>query len=384
MPARGAIRPRVILLLAITCGFLLRGPAAPAPAVAAEPGDAPQAAERAVRALLEERRDVLRELADAHASYLKAYLWFDRDGAMRHPPRDLLAAELALAVKQDEKVAAYERHLKEMKRWREYMPKFPMAEAAVMRAEIELLRARKDAKAADPPEIRELVVKWRDLLREESKSKAWRAVDGQGSAAYADLSAQLLDAELDAATKHTERVAARQAHLDRLGENEKRMKALSEAGVAGTTRIHHWAARAERIHAEILLLSSGAAAPEDDRRIIGLVKDRHDLLVDVVAAAKDGLVGGASRWARAGHTPGAYLEYLQQLLDATLAVARTPAERLKAYQEHADRVKALEKSTKGPTEGGAPLWLVSDYLAPKAARLEAEVLLLRVKAAAKQ
>jgi hypothetical protein len=194
---------------------------------------------------------------------------------------------------------------------------------------------------------------------------------------YFDLSPRLLEAELAVATKPAERTAARQAHLDRLKELEKLTRERA-AGGGTSPAVECDEMKDFRLEAEIQLLKADAAAPDDDPKVRKLLQERRDLCQEVVKVYEE-------IWKSGRVVPPRLLtDFSSRLLDADLALARTADERLKAYQTHLERLKGVEQELQSRAKKEEGIYTTADNLIARAARLEAEILLLRARGPAKE
>jgi hypothetical protein len=110
--------------------------------------------------------------------------------------------------------------------------------------------------AATQAKVRKLQVERRDALREALAARQKEFLAGRGTVANClDVSASLLSAELDLATKAEERLAAHAAHLKIASQVEDAAKQWYDAG--RLTVADYQTTRAARLEAEIGWLKAG-------------------------------------------------------------------------------------------------------------------------------
>ena len=115
-------------------------------------------------------------------------------------------------------------------------------------------------KAGDSPRVKALLKERRDELRQAFKARTKEHLAGRvATDALMEVSRLLVQAELEAAEKPADRVAALQAHLDVARDVEKLVKARHDAGRCPVTDLH--LARAARMEVEIALLRAGGKVP---------------------------------------------------------------------------------------------------------------------------
>jgi hypothetical protein len=179
----------------------------------------------------------------------------------------------------------------------------------------------------------------------------------------------LLHEELAAAAKPEERVAAYRKYLGKLKDAEATLKA--RPGTDPVAKEDATRLTLNRTAAELTLLHLSAApgaAPAPAAK--ALLREEHDAL-----AARFGM--RAAEWAAGSGDFQALQENAGRLLLVELDMADTPAERLAAYQAHAERMRSAEAQCKAliDPKKGSDIWL----LWTRGARLEADVWLLRAR-----
>jgi WD40 repeat protein len=303
---------------------------------------------------------------------------------------ELLRAELALAAGPAERLAAHERYLKSMRAVREdalsrsaagtkdFTPAdVCAADGAALRAEVALLRSAQVPGDPPSPEIRSLLKMWREVLLEEVAILELRARGGV--LVMADVletrSASILEADLVLATKPAERLAAYEAHLARLREAEDLIRERVEAGVRAYRPADLLGAKAARLEAEVLLAQAAGPSPERAAKIRALRKQEVEALRQqgeiLEPRARNGL-GDSPRFC------------WHQLLQAELALAEKPADCVAACQAYRDRLVEWERFTREMVEQGIRSFTPGVAFKARAARLEADVHLLKAKAAVKE
>lgn len=222
--------------------------------------------------------------------------------------------------------------------------------------------------AADPPAVRAALADWAEAVRMEAEINRRRYEPGRVTAAeFVGTDEGLLRAELSAATKPEESVAAYKKFLAKLKEVEAIQKSRSEIGRAGKedfARATFNRAAAELTLARLTAPPGGKAPPE----VRVLLKEQREALRTELAAAAAGWAAGRGDLQLLQETAG-------RVLLAELATTATPAERLAAYRSHAETMRSAEAAAKAlvdAKQGTDPrvLWA-------RGARLEAEVWLLR-------
>ncbi len=237
--------------------------------------------------------------------------------------------------------------------------------------------ARRAADAKDAPEVLELLRQRREVVRSELALAA-RLLDSPQFRAdvWAALCERLLIAETEAAESPAERLAAYRAYRDNLRRLEGVLRRVPEPvrgqGLAEYGR-KLWV-ESRRLQAEAWLLQAeqgGRAAPAGGA-------DRPAVRAALVAW-RDAVHRWADAWLKSKVVVPAGLaqSIATQVLEADLATATSPAERLAAHREYRDRLAAVEKDLREEVEKRR--YDPSDYLRLKEARCEADVLLGRLR-----
>jgi hypothetical protein len=139
-------------------------------------------------------------------------------------------------------------------------------------------------------------------------------------------------------------------------------------------------AKAERFRADALLMQTKSSETGDASRVREYLRERRDALL----MAGDFQQGSLLRGNGNSLSVDTYLLLLRQLLDADAAVAAKAKDRERACEDHLNRAKTCEDLVKQRVEAGMRGITLVDGLLAKAARLEAEVLLLRAQAASRE
>jgi hypothetical protein len=292
----------------------------------------------------------------------------EADEALAATPAEHAAAYRAYR----DRLAAVEKDVKgEMEKKRYDPADYLRLKALRCEADVALGRlsaAGEKAPAADPPAVRAALAEWAEAVRMETEINRKRYEPGRVTAAeFVGTDEGLLRAELAAATKPEESVAAYKKFFAKLKEVEAIQKARSEAGRAGKEDF----ARATFNRAAAELTLARLTAPPggtDPPRVRQLLKEQRDALRTELAAAAAGWAAGRGDLQLLQETAG-------RLLLAELATADTPAERLAAYRAHAETMRSAEAAAKALADAkkGTEAWV----LWARGARLEAEVWLLR-------
>jgi hypothetical protein len=132
--------------------------------------------------------------------------------------------------------------------------------------------------------------------------------------------------------------------------------------------------------AGVVLALGVAAAPvpqpkEESAKIKALLKERRDALRTAALARTQEYEAGRG-------TLGVMLHVSRELLNAELEVATTPEERFDAHASHFNAMRKMEKLTKEGYEAGRVK--AADHYEMRAARLKAEIELLRAEAKLKE
>jgi hypothetical protein len=220
----------------------------------------------------------------------------------------------------------------------------------------------------DPPEVRAALDDWVQTIGFEAevirKRYEPRKVPPEESL---PVDESVLHEELAAAAKPEERVAAYRKFLGKLKDAEATLKA--RPGTDPVVKEDATRSTFNRAAAELTLLQLSAApatAPAPAAK--ALLREEHDAL-----GTQFGM--RAAEWAAGSGDFQALQENAGRLLLVELDMADTPAERLAAYQTHAERIRSAEAQCKALVDAkkGSDTWL----LWTRGARLEADIWLLR-------
>jgi hypothetical protein len=340
-------------------------------------GDAAAAAEEPapVRQALLAWRDAVRQWAQ---------MWLDSRIVLipafaREIAATVLAAELGAATDRAERTAAYrayrdrllavERDVKTEVEKRRYNA-FDYLRIKEMRCDADVALGRLQAGDKNTPAVAAVLDEWRQTIGFEAdiirKRHEPAKVPAEEELVVDD---SLLREELAAATKPEERIAAYKKFLARLKEAEASLRARAgdrPGGKEDAARVSF-----SRAAAELTLLELTSS------RSAGVAAQAKPLLTEQRDALRAELQQRAGEWAAGQGDFQLLQESAGHLLLAELATADTPAERLAAYQSHADQMRRAEANCRSHLEAkkGNEVWL----LWTRGARLEAEVWLLRAK-----
>jgi hypothetical protein len=353
----------------------------------APPAKTPSAEDqKKLQALLTERRDVLKEVFEKKWKRLKDGLaaLSESDLPVASPglldvSQVLLQAELELTDKADDRIAAHEKYftlaketdavlekqVKDKLIRREACLKF---HAARLAAEIDLLREKAGGKPNEEQTaaIKKLLEARRDTLREEAEAKESRVMRGL------DDSHRLLQAELELTEKTDDRLALLEKQLALSKEIEKIIQSQADAGRVRSDVVDEL--KAWRSLDEIALLREKAGAKpnaEQSAEIRKLLGERREALERLVEAK----LGRFQAGLEAAYAYPALLDALRLHLQSELELLDKPSDRVAVHQNQVERVKKIEERLKKQSDNGKIR--VDEYLQGKAARLEAEIGLLR-------
>jgi hypothetical protein len=338
-------------------------------------GDEPAPVRQALAAWRDAVRDWARMWLDSRIVLIPAFA--------REIAATVLAAEVAAARDQAERIAAYrayrdrllavERDVKTEVEKRRYNA-FDYLRIKEMRCDADVVLGRLQAgdKSGDKntPEVAAALDEWRQTIDFEAdiirKRHEPAKVPPEEELAVDE---SLLREELAAATRPDHRLAAYKKFLARLKEAESSLHARAgdrPGGKEDAARVSF-----SRAAAELTLLElTRAPGPDAATAAKPLLREQRDALRAELRQRLEEWTAGQGDFQLLQESAG-------HLLLAELATADTPAERLAAYQAHADRMRAAESSSKALLEAkkGADVWL----LWTRGARLEADVWLLRAK-----
>jgi Leucine-rich repeat (LRR) protein len=382
MRAHPSIRQEMALLPTVALACVIIGWATPGAAIRAARAEEPCFPEArtdpdeklspAIRFLLKQRREVLREVFVTAQADLKAGRHFPEHyltGSMPAAARALLAVELELGVEPTAAVTAYQALVDT---WTKHPPESRVNKPSILRlskadilllqterleAEIGLLRAKSQSGEKTTAQLQKLLKRRCDLLEQIS------------DLGFVQLSGRrLCDARLAVAATPADRVKAHRAFLDVAKKIETSTKEAVDAGRMGSWDLLD--STSHRLEAEIALeRAMSLDAGKDSKKVRELLKTRRDVLRDEFEALAE-----RQRQGVGGPVPASVS---RSLLEAQLALTKDPGERLAAFQKHFDHMKMVEEGDQARYKAGAqgPL----EYLSSKGARLEAEVWLVRAK-----
>jgi len=342
--------------------------------------------QKKLQALLTERRDVLKEAFEARWKHVKGGVGFV-SGDLLDASFLLLQAELELIDKSDDRIGAHEKHVKQMKEMEDITEAqakngkirgdaYKQVQGLRLAAEIDMLREKAGGKpsAEQTVAIKKLLEARRDALREEVESKFGRIKRGlEGlSADFGDASRRLSQAELELTDKPDDRVAVLEKQLALSRDIEKVIKSQGDFGKVRREVVDE--SKARRLLDEIALLREKAGAKpsaEQTAEIRKLLVERRDALEAVMKAKLARIQAGLETVESFSLDLDAFRFHLQSELE----LLDKAADRVAAHQKHIERAKKIEEVLKKPYDDGKIR--VEIYLQTKAARLEAEIGLLR-------
>jgi hypothetical protein len=185
-----------------------------------------------------------------------------------------------------------------------------------------------------------------------------------------------LKAELALCRTAAERIKVREEVLRVTGRAENRVRAKREAGVQGGRAVDYAVAQATRLDAAIALLrerlpiAEGTAAEEDKARLKMLLPARRNALQKAIEAADAEYGAGTC-------TAELPLGVSRDLLQAELELWEDAAHRIAARERNLQQLKTLEDRVKEAERGRGKTGSTLDYWQSKAARLDAEIGLVR-------
>jgi hypothetical protein len=332
-------------------------------------------------------REAILAWRDAVHQWVK--MWVDSrlvliPGFARQITATTLEADLAVASKQAEQIAAYqtyrdrllavEKDTKAEVDRRRYNV-FDHLRIKEMRCEAEVTLGRLKSGGdkstdKDTPEVRNTLDEWVETIHLEMDVIRKRYDAGKippGDSLVVDEN--LLHEELTAARKPEEQVAAYKKFLAKLKEAEAILKPRSENGPAEKMDFGRVTFKRAATELSLLQLTAGAGA-KGSLEEKNLLKEQRDCLRTELGLRMADWAAGQGDFQSLQESAG-------NLLLAELETAATPADRLAAYQAHLQRMQTADSQCKpliDPKKGNEA-WL----LWTRGARLEAETWLLRAK-----
>jgi hypothetical protein len=352
-----------------------------APAVEKESGAAQEWREQ-LRAAAKEWRDAARKDIEWR---IKNKLLEADEGTDFLEPRDsafLLRAEVAVAKSPEERLAAYQAYLDNLKLVEPVHQKRAEAkklsrqgyletQAALLQARIWLLQEQRKVSGKPPAEketIQNLRTKRLEVAREVMNEETKEFFAGRNTLDRLwERSSWVLEAETEAGVRPADRIEALRMHLQAAQGREDLDIARFRAGRVPI--LDYTTTTAARLQAEVSLLQ--AEAPEDKKHEIReLHEQRHQAMQTVRQVMTEEFKAGRGSLEY-------FLDLWPQVLEAELAVATSPAQEVKAYQSHRDNLRTWEDLC----EKRADQKRVSRaaYLRVKVTRLQAEVGLATAK-----
>jgi hypothetical protein len=364
------------------------------PAAARACADEPKRAEKdneKLKKLLRERLDAAQKLYEAiPPGTLYTGAGPDR-GPISEPGRRLLTAELDVAQKHEERVAACDKNLERADAWKKLADaqrdKGQIDEADLQqwnccRLEAEILLEREKARQEEPKPSARDDEKLNKLLGD--RLKAARIVYDEREKQYSsgkttlDLLREagqlLVTAQLDASEKKEDRVAACKQNVERLTRFKGIADARLKAGPIQFREVSQW--EYYRLDAEILLERerAGGQGPKpptvDDGQLKKLLEAR-------VEAAQKVFDGELMAFQASKSTSAGLYKAGRQLLTAQLDFMEKQEDRVAACEQNLERAAARKKMADEQHEKG----FIGDeeLLRAQCDRLEAEILLEREK-----
>jgi hypothetical protein len=340
--------------------------------------------QKKLQALLTERRDALKGAFEGRWELVKKGLEAP-NGELLDLSLLLLQAELELIDKSNDRIAAREKHVKLAKEtdaafegWLKggklKADVYLKVHAARLAAEIDLLREKAGRKPTDEQTaaIKKLLEARRDALHDEVEGKEARikaGFDGP-SVDHMEVSGRLLEAELELIDKSDNRIAAHEKFVSVAKKVDENFEGMAKS--ARIRRDEYSQVHAARLAAEIGLLrekAGGKPSADQSAAIKKLLESQRDALREVVEAKQARIKGGLEE-------PDVYLmDVCRRLLQAELELTEKPADRISAHKKYVEVANKTDETLKRKSEGARIR--VDYYLQAKAARLEAEIALLR-------
>lgn len=341
-----------------------------------------------VQKLGQQRLDALKQVEDDYRTMIRAGT--ATASILDEVARAILQAELDITDQQAKHIAAHERYLKQIQATEKDSQAFldtgrivaadhELLIAARLEAELGLARAKAGANpsAEDAVRVKTLMRRYRDSLAKSAEAQLGSKVTGRlpNWQAYADITGKLLQVDLDVAANPADRLAAHQAHIKAMQPLEDVMRDRFDAGRLGTGEYRR--AQAVALEAQIgLLREQLAAKPEanDVKRLRELLVKRRDAYQEAVRTSKLLFEAGAM-------PINEIVKAARLLRDAELDLTDQAADREAIHQTYIQQAKAGERLFKSLHEEGHIRRV--DYARAIAMSREAELALLREKAAAK-
>jgi hypothetical protein len=337
------------------------------------------------KTLQQQRLEVLRDAVKARRQEYEAGRATPRD--LLEPSRRLFLAELEMATKPADRQAlcdgfarliqdATEVNEARRKAGRVADAEYALARAACLEDEVFLLRERlrgkEDKEGAE--KLRKLRLERREAYQAALLTLSGEFEEGRCTVAtLLDVTRRSLVADLEMEEKLTARWALGQATVDRLAKMEEAIRKKAEDGQIA--RDVHAAIRTARLTAEIDLQreKSGSRA-ERLARFQRLLKERRDAAQIVLQMRQARIEAGRD-------TEEALLDAARMVLEAELPLAERAADRVACLRTYREALKKAEEIARARHEAGraAPI----EWLNARAARLEADINLLRAQRGAK-
>lgn len=303
----------------------------------------------------------------------------------RELANSVLSADLAVATDAREHLAAYqayrdtlaavEKDTRGEVEKRRYSP-YDYFKIKEMLCDAEVLLGRLKAGSGkplekDPPEVRAVLDEWARTVASEADLIRKRYEAGKVPPAESlAVDDSRLREELVAAKTPEERIAAYRKFLGKMREAEANLKARVAENASAKEELARLAFNRAGTELTLLQLTTapGAKAPPEYKALLG--EQREALRTELARRATD--------WAAGQGDFQLLQESAGNMLLVALDLADRPAERLAAYQAHAEMMRWAEQQCQALLDARkAPdVWL----LWARGGRLEAEVWLLRAKA----
>ncbi len=339
----------------------------------------------AEKALRQQRREVLQEAVKVRQEEIEAGRGTAQ--SLVEPARRLFLVELELAAKPADRLALCEkfgRVVKDAQELNEAAHKagrvtdaeYAMNRAACLEDEVfllrETLRAREDREGAE--RLRKLRLERREAYQGALLTLGDEFQAGRCSVpTMLEVTRRSLNADLETEDRPAARWALGQATVDRLAKLEEEAGAKFEVG--RLSKGDHAAIRSARLTAEIDLQreKSGPRAERLDK-FRRLLEERRDAARIVLEARQAQVDAGRA-------TEEVLLDAAQMVLAAELPLAEKAADRIALLRTYVGALKKGEEIARARHEvGRLP---IIELLTVRAARLEAEINLLRAERAAK-